>query len=212
MIDLQLSHDSNLSYLDPKIFLDDVFQAITYKSYVPGAPPAPKPGQLSQPQSQPQPFDGDAQNGSRKRGFHDRDDLDPSEEQDAFQQGGRAFKQARRGGRGGRDDMRGRPMGPIHGLPARPDLPPFDPNNPMEAFMQLQAMGLPYPMPKFPMGFNSGRNQRRKGRCRDFDNKGYCSRGSTCPYDHGNESIFVPPMGPPGDGKPFSLSLLCTRV
>lgn len=73
--------------------------------------------------------------------------------------------------------------------------------------MQMQAMGMPYPqMPKFPMSFNSGRNSRRKGRCRDFDNKGYCSRGSTCPYDHGNESIFVPPMGPPGDGKSPSIT------
>lgn len=123
--------------------------------------------------------------------------------QDSFQSSGRAFKQARRGGRGGRDDMRGRQLPPGANLPLRPDMPPFDPNNPIEMFLQLQAMGLPYPpMPKFPTNFNGGRNQqRRKGRCRDFDNKGFCSRGSTCPYDHGNESIFVPQMGASGEGE-----------
>ncbi|CAM1511247.1 Fc.00g087600.m01.CDS01 [Cosmosporella sp. VM-42] len=182
---------------EPKAFLDDVFRAITYKTYLPGALPAPEPGSMTVAN----PFDGAAPNGSRKRGFHDRDYFDAYDSRDEPQQGGRVFKQARRGGRGGRGDIRGRQQPPMHGLPPRPDLPAFDPSNPMEAFMQLQAMGMQYPgMPKFPPTFDQGRNQQRKrGRCRDFDTKGYCSRGSTCKFDHGNESIFVPSMGQGGE-------------
>lgn len=74
-----------------------------------------------------------------------------------------------------------------------PPLPPFDPNNPMEAMLQMQAMGL---IPPFqpPPPMRGGRNQgRRRGRCRDFDRKGYCSRGVNCQYDHGSELPFVPP-------------------
>ena len=183
--------------IEPKAFLDDVFQAITYKTYLPGAAPAPIAGSVAVTSA----FDDSAPNGSRKRGFHDRDDFDTPDGRDGPQQGGRIFKQARRGGRGGRDDMRGRQ--PMYGLPSQPDLSSFDPNNPMEAFMQLQAMGMQYPgLPKFPPTFDQGRNQpRKRGRCRDFDTKGFCSRGSTCKFDHGNESIFVPGMGPSGEGQ-----------
>ncbi|KAH6996501.1 hypothetical protein BKA56DRAFT_471470 [Ilyonectria sp. MPI-CAGE-AT-0026] len=184
---------------DPKAFLDDVFQAITYKTYIPGAPPPPK-FSSELPPTQPASFDSGVPNGgSRKRGFHDRDEFDGPDTRDGSNHAGRAYKQPRRGGRGGRgDDMRGGryggPPGAMHGFPPQQDMPTFDPNNPMEAFMQLQAMGLQYPgMPKFPQPYGSGRGQpRRKGRCRDFDTKGFCSRGSTCQYDHGNESIFMP--------------------
>lgn len=73
--------------------------------------------------------------------------------------------------------------------------------------MQMQAMGLPFPGMPAPQGFRGGRNQtRRRGRCRDFDTKGYCSRGNTCMYDHGNESVFVPPMpmGQNGEGQSYT--------
>lgn len=85
-----------------------------------------------------------------------------------------------------------------HGNFGAMGMPPFDPQNPipMEAFL---ALGMPYPgMPPFPSGPRGGRS-RRRGRCRDFDTKGYCSRGGTCPYDHGNESMYMPPMQ--GDGE-----------
>ncbi|PCD43686.1 hypothetical protein AU210_002776 [Fusarium oxysporum f. sp. radicis-cucumerinum] len=178
---------------DPKAFLDDVFQAIAYRSYLPGAPPAPKIG--VEPVQQPL-ADSTTPNSSRKRGFYDREEYDPQDGYESFNRDGRVQKQPRRGGRGGRgDDMRGgRPGAPTHNLPPRPDMP-FDPKV-MEAFLQMGSMGMPYPgMPNFPQqGFGGGRGQpRRRGRCRDFDTKGFCSRGSTCPYDHGNESIFVPP-------------------
>lgn len=99
----------------------------------------------------------------------------------------------------------------MRGLPQPPDMA-FDPKA-MEAFLQMSSMGMPpYPgMPGMPpQGFGGGRNQpRRRGRCRDFDTKGFCSRGSTCPYDHGNESIFVPPMG---DGMQRQLPLKFTEL
>lgn len=64
-------------------------------------------------------------------------------------------------------------------------MPPFDPNNPMEAFMRMQAMGMPFPgMPEYFSQNGNRRQQRRRGRCRDFDTKGYCARGSTCMFEH----------------------------
>ncbi|KAH7238850.1 hypothetical protein BKA59DRAFT_424233 [Fusarium tricinctum] len=180
---------------DPKAFLDDVFQTIAYRSYLPGAPPAPKIG--AEPETiQPSITESALPNGSRKRGFYDLDEHDNQDGFDFFNRDGRAQKQPRRGGRGGRgDDVRGgRSGGLMHNLPQRPDMP-FDPQV-MEAFLQMGSMGMPYPgISNFPQqSFGGGRNQARKrGRCRDFDTKGFCSRGSTCPYDHGNESIFVPP-------------------
>ncbi|CAJ0549038.1 Ff.00g026510.m01.CDS01 [Fusarium sp. VM40] len=193
---------------DPKAFLDDVFQTIAYRSYLPGAPPAPKIG--AEPETiQPSITESALPNGSRKRGFYDLDEHDNQDGFDSFNRDGRAQKQARRGGRGGRgDDVRGgRPGGLMHNLPQRPDMP-FDPQV-MEAFLQMGSMGMPYPgISNFPQqSFGGGRNQARKrGRCRDFDTKGFCSRGSTCPYDHGNESIFVPPGTEEYDpNDPFSM-------
>lgn len=88
-------------------------------------------------------------------------------------------------------------------------LPPFDPNNPMDGFLAMQAMGLLPPLdqngllamsnghmpPMFAPPFQSQRGKkhgRRRGRCREFDTKGFCSRGNTCVYDHGNEEAFMP--------------------
>lgn len=51
----------------------------------------------------------------------------------------------------------------------------------MSSFMAMQAM---FPMTTAP--------QRRKERCRDYDTKGFCVRGSACPYDHGNDHLVAP--------------------
>ncbi len=85
------------------------------------------------------------------------------------------------------------------------EIPQFDPNNPMEALMQMQAMGMAFPpMQGYAQPGYGGRNQRgqprKRGRCRDFDNKGFCARGNTCMYDHGDESVFVAPSGPGNEG------------
>jgi RNA-binding protein 26 len=193
---------------EPKAFLDDVFETIAYKSYLPNAPPPPSKTQSSvggaTTAAQSAAPNGPAQGGSRKRGFDDLGDSAYPDGRSMAHEGGRAMKQPRRQSR--RERRAGRqetfpPLGPPGSLP--PGMPAFDPNNPMEAMMQMQAMGLLPPMPKMyqPLGGRGGR-PRRRGRCRDFDTKGYCSRGSSCMFDHGNESVYVPPAGNMGnDGR-----------
>ncbi|PHH90533.1 hypothetical protein CDD83_3375 [Cordyceps sp. RAO-2017] len=194
---------------EPKAFLDDVFRAIQHRSYVPGAPPPPPAsGEPSTRPGGPQPAHADAtgaQLGSKKRPFADRGDAAEAGEHDQADQ--RSYKQPRRGGRRGMDDGRGARAPGFRSatMPSLPlGMPHFDPNNPMEAIMQMQAMGIPFAgLPNLPqpaLGPRPPRNQAKwKGRCRDFDTKGYCSRGSTCMYDHGNESIYVPPAPARGE-------------
>lgn len=83
-----------------------------------------------------------------------------------------------------------------------PQIPPFDPSNPLESMRQLQQisqqMGLS--MPPFAdysqqqPGFlhNAPPQQGRKGRCWDFDRKGFCPRGLKCKFDHstGTEPVL----------------------
>lgn len=162
---------------DSKAFLDDVFQAITYKSYMPGAPPVPKlpsPDNSNTSANLPQ-----KPSNSRKRAFDDSGDVHEHNGQQQHED--RAYKQPRRNGRPN-DGFAG--FVPPTGMA---NLPPFDLNNPMEAFMRMQAMGMPFPgMPDY-RGHGPGKRQHKRRRCRDFDNKGYCSRGSTCVYDHSQE-------------------------
>ena len=51
-------------------------------------------------------------------------------------------------------------------------------SNPMEVMMHLNAMGMPMPW------MQMAPPPRKRGRCRDYDRKGFCSRGTACPYDH----------------------------
>ncbi|KHN97989.1 CCCH zinc finger and RRM domain-containing protein [Metarhizium album ARSEF 1941] len=166
---------------EPQAFLDDVFQAIAYKSYLPGAQPAPKLAELHASSQKKSP------ESSRKRRF---DESGPSDDRERNRSpGGRAFKQLRKGRRG-REDRADRNAN-AYGMMM---IPPFNPNNPMEAMMQMQAMGLPWPGMPGQQGWGVGGGavgrgaQRRKGRgrCRDFDTKGFCARGNTCVFDHGD--------------------------
>ena len=123
---------------------------------------------------------------------------------------------SRQGSRGGLHTSGSPPnQSPQHPLgfptmPAPPSGLPFDPNDPMMAMMTLQAMGLP-PLPGMPpisqvpspTGYSSYVDQRSPGsdpptrnkinaRCRDYDTKGFCTRGNLCPFEHGNDHIVVP--------------------
>lgn len=182
---------------DPKAFLDDVFQTIAYKSYVPGAPPPPKlpasgapaPAAPNQPSLEPP----DAythgsymsavpapqlKHGSKKRGYRD---FDSPAGQDSY--GNPYQKPIKNPRRQGPDRAMGEGM-TMGDMPQMP-MPPYDPENPMAAFM---AMGMPWPgMPQYNRPGGRGGRQKRRGRCRDFDNKGYCARGSNCKYDHAND-------------------------
>ncbi|KAF2816816.1 uncharacterized protein BDZ99DRAFT_456629 [Mytilinidion resinicola] len=151
--------------------------------------------------------------------------------------GNRTVKQMRRGGFNGRGGFGGSdfPMGGMPGLgsmpamsnlpnmpmlpTAAPGFPPFDPNNPMAALMAMQAMGFPMPgMPQMPLassppGFgpagSPGQNLHvpKKERCSDYDTKGFCARGSVCPYEHGVDHIVVPPSADEYDPNKASLAI-----
>lgn len=202
---------------DAKSFLDDVFQAIAYRSYLPGAPPPPKlaaPSAAQPSDTLPDPDVNQSPNiptGPRKRGYHD---LDAPGGQGSYYNGPWPIKNARRSGnghmRGGADQGR---RGD-HQSQATGRVPTFDPQNPnpMDALM---AMGMPLPgaSPQVPSPVSSrGGRQRRNRRCRDFDTKGFCSRGGTCPFDHGNGAAsFVPLPNQQNQGKLVSFypSLTC---
>ncbi|KAI9811885.1 MAG: hypothetical protein M1827_005236 [Pycnora praestabilis] len=108
------------------------------------------------------------------------------------------------------------------GMPPPPPGFPFDPQDPMSAIMAMQAMGFPplpgmpaFPQAGSPTGFGPSRSpigfpqtgaQKSPGadvpaaakigeRCRDYDQKGFCALGSTCPYEHGNDHIVAPCQG-----------------
>ncbi|KAK6002180.1 hypothetical protein QM012_001818 [Aureobasidium pullulans] len=133
---------------------------------------------------------------SRKRDFNDSNAFDGHAQ--GYQQD-RPMKQMRRGGRGG---QRGGFMGQMSGAPQ--SLPPFDPNNPMAALMAMQqAMGLPgmpgmpgmpqMPFPASPGAFGNAAQSPRSGqRCHDYDTKGFCALGASCPHEHGNDPVLVP--------------------
>jgi hypothetical protein len=38
---------------------------------------------------------------------------------------------------------------------------------------------------------DKGPNTRKRRRCQDYDTKGFCVRGSACPFDHGNDHIVA---------------------
>ncbi|CAL3965216.1 unnamed protein product [Diplocarpon coronariae] len=101
---------------DSTIFVQDVFDAIQYKSYLPGAPPVRRQSVPFAPPSGPSALSAHSygnlgmgvpngpQNGSRKRSFNERGDGDvPGRGYMPGDSNGRAFKQVRRGGqvRGG---------------------------------------------------------------------------------------------------------------
>lgn len=113
------------------------------------------------------------------------------------------------------------PSAAFPGLLPPPSPFPFDPNDPMTAMMAMQAMGAlgfpplpvmpsvlpPFPQPTSPTGFgqptlpnaslaaNGPQPGKSRERCRDYDEKGFCALGGTCPYDHGGDHIVVPEQG-----------------
>lgn len=129
---------------------------------------------------------------------------------------GRAVKQARRNGNmvaGGHYDSFGnympsqpnRQFDTHQGFPPMPNLPPgmppTDPNDPMAAMLAMQAMGFPVQgIPGFDQnaassrgpGGRPGQGQMGGRRCRDYDTKGFCARGNSCKFEHGQDSIYVP--------------------
>jgi RNA-binding protein 26 len=191
------------------VFVNDLFVVVHSKAYDPSkAAPAPVP-------QAPQAFD------SRKRALDD--DGAQNGRIQSYEGGDRPVKQMRRGGaRGGfegRAGFEGRggrlaqqpmqqhqqwqatqmpqmpPMPQITQMPAPPPgMPPYDPNDPMSMFMAMQqAMGI-QGMPGLPPMPGAPPAQKKTGRrCFDYDRKGFCARGVSCPYEHGEDAVVAPP-------------------
>ncbi len=173
-------------------FVDQLFQAISTKSYDPDRPP-PKPAAPNyQPPKRASAEQPRLQNESRKRSFQDWDrdeQATPNGRIYSYDGGDRPMKQPRRGGRG-HDQRGGRQPRQQYDMPqmplSLPGMPPIDPNNPMAALMAMQqALGL---FPGLPAG------PQNVQRCRDYDTKGFCAAGISCPYEHGNDPVVIPGM------------------
>jgi RNA-binding protein 26 len=200
---------------DSLSFIDDVFNALDNKRYLPpdarpklepvkDEPVAYDPNQRlegftpnlsSAPPSAPQWYPAAPSNGSKKRSFGERHEGEaPS---DAFPDDDtrRHSKQQRRGPAFG--GMATAPFGlgnqGVGGLPspsslyAHAALFPFDPANPQ---------GFRFPPNLFPGAAGNGLNPstRKKKRCWEFDAHGYCSRGLTCKFDHSVDFSALPPL------------------
>ncbi|KAK1759327.1 hypothetical protein QBC47DRAFT_357197 [Echria macrotheca] len=205
---------------DPAKFVNDVFEAIEHKAYLPGAqpPPSSRPAAAfahgflkgstapynpppaaglsydDMPSTETPHFTGTlgwSLPGSKKRGW------DGDSQQQQGQLHGEDGKFGSQNSK--RAKLNGRARGP-DGLPLQPgfanaEMLQFAPGqhgiNPLMMF-PVHPMHLgrnPFPqMP--PQG-------RKRQRCRDFDTKGYCSRGATCPFQHGDDPVFPPTFGQP---------------
>lgn len=191
-------------------FVNDVFAVISNKSYDGSSTQAAASAPVAfNPPAGPTGRRQSINNGqqSRKRTFND---WEGAEGQNGHGPNGRdrPMKQMRRGGRGGYDQRGGR-TGP-NNMPLQmpqmptppPGMPPFDPNNPFAAIMAMQAMGVPSlpGMPSLPFAPSPGSfpqqgalpPKRTGERCKDYDNKGFCALGASCPYEHGNDHFTVP--------------------
>ncbi|KAK2065027.1 RNA recognition domain-containing protein [Colletotrichum caudatum] len=193
-------------------FVEELFNVIEYKSYLPGAPPPPK--KRSKPSFATPVASSDValQSGSRKRSYHERGDANASGERDSGF-GERAYKQPRRGqsdlrvpGPRGLGSPNGYHMQPPYAVDGPQQLPPatapYDPNFPQPP-AGLQDWRGPQ-MPAYPQGAPHGLPhgpRRNRQKCRDFATKGYCARGNSCQFDHGIEPIWLPPSGPSGPPK-----------
>ena len=184
-------------------FVNELFQAISSKSYDPNRPPPKPTAPVYQPPKRTSVEAPRLPNESRKRSYHDWDreeQADTNGRIQTYDGGDRPVKQPRRGGRG--YDQRGgrqsQPQMQQYGMPQLPTPPPgmpqIDPNNPMAALLAMQqAMGL---FPGMPNGGSPPNAHafapRAAQRCRDYDTKGFCAAGASCPYEHGNDTYIIP--------------------
>ncbi|KAH9826101.1 PWI domain [Teratosphaeria destructans] len=188
-------------------FVDETFAAIKNKTFDPKKPPARPAAPVYQPPRR-QSLDPNLPNPGRKRAHRDWDLSSPN---NAQSYGGRyrPVKQSRRGraSNGYSATQSGLPFDytqPLHPPTPPPGMPPFDPNDPMSTFLAVhRAMGFPaWPgmptlpaNPSLPMpGPGYGQPKGTGHRCRDYDVKGFCTRGVACPFEHGGNPYVVPTL------------------
>jgi len=92
---------------------------------------------------------------------------------------------------------------------AFPGMAPFDPSDPASMMVAMQAMANAMAEFSARMGISyvpppNMNNAPRAGRCHDYDTKGFCAKGSACPYEHGEDRIVVP-TEPTVGGNPFAM-------
>ncbi|BFZ60507.1 hypothetical protein YB2330_001543 [Saitoella coloradoensis] len=77
----------------------------------------------------------------------------------------------------------------ISGMPNMPGMWPPNPEALAQAMQMMQNGGFPC-IPPFP-GMGGPQGGRKRGMCHDYQRKGYCMRGDTCPYDHGMDAVSL---------------------
>ncbi|KAK0934469.1 hypothetical protein LTR29_013939 [Friedmanniomyces endolithicus] len=199
-------------------FVDDVFQALATKSYDPSRPQFKPTAPIYEPPRRTSSELPSLPNESRKRSYQEWD-ADPGQNGQNQPLGAvdRSLKHPRRGGRGWESRGAGQITQPVRGgygapqlyaqqvpplqLPSMPTpplgMPPLDPNNPLAALFAMgQAMGFMPSAPGVGARFATpGHIAPQIGRrCRDYDQKGYCMRGGSCPYEHDDNAFVVPPQ------------------
>ena len=201
---------------DTSDFVNEIFRAIETGSYKPGyIPTQTQPFPAASISSQKPSLSTQPDQDSRKRSYNEAGLGGPDPNSRYASRGDRQVKQMRgRGGRGGRGNgypqgngynsyaqsgspSVGMPPG-FQAMPTLPGMPQFDPNDPMSAIIAMQAMGMPLPgmegMLPQQMDVQTSPGSNRivtKGVCRDYVNKGFCTRGNACPYKHVNP-VVVP--------------------
>ena len=96
-------------------------------------------------------------------------------------------------------------------------FPPLDPNNPLAAILAMQALGLPTLPPNMTQSPHAGSptyfqqhsppfpqqgsqdspmkkgmaSRKGRKRCSDYDTKGFCAMGSSCPFEHGQDRVVL---------------------
>lgn len=154
--------------------------------------------------------------GSRKRGYNDWDDPNANVQNGgghAF--GGRPVKQPRRGRRDSRSDtlnkwyregMSAAMTGQVpyaQGAPGPAAVGYFNPQNgAVGGPMFGMGMATGHPLPDFLGGGHFPPGKKRK-KCRDFEKKGFCPRGTSCTFAHSNDPGYGGPPGPPFGGMPM---------
>ena len=188
--------------------MDSVFHAIKTRAYDPSQPQTLAP---TAPSFVPQsavtdnaigtiPQAGPPSQPSLKRAYQEDAEMQDGQSQRWGRgRGDRPVKQTRRGGRGydqrgGRGGSRPQYMNPPE-FPALSGIPNIDPNDPLSSLLAMQqAMGFALPgMSELPLPGMMPQQPKRTGqRCRDYDTKGFCALGTSCPYEHGNDPVVVP--------------------